>query len=285
MWGNTLVMSSCLVHSASLPALEGLSGCRGPPPGLPALLPSVEAFGAWPLSVARQPLPAKAVKASGHRCGHCRLQGGTRDEQPQRHSASPERATLPAKCVPNTASPQYSYGSLLVLILPADYLLPPSPFYCQGGRVTHLCPEWEVPTVRSFQKLLATLSPTAQAPAQTHTALLSTSDMLTVLLPLQWVSSPFHDKTFGATALMAHSDHQCRTRTPTWPLHTDRPLPKLCSHHPPVPAVCQLPWVPDTRGSLAAANHMGNWVCRLIPGDTSKKARPTSPLNESGWAK
>lgn len=33
------------------------------------------------------------------------------------------------------------------------------------------------------------------------------------------VSSPFHDKTFGAIALMAHSDHQCRMRTLTQPLH------------------------------------------------------------------
>lgn len=44
---------------------------------------------------------------------------------------------LPNKRVSNIITPQYSYSSLLVLILPAVYLLSPSPLYGQGGRVPH----------------------------------------------------------------------------------------------------------------------------------------------------
>lgn len=57
--------------------------------------------------------------------------------QPQGHYDFPEHAMLPNKCVSNIITPQYSYGSLLVLILPVAYLLSPSPLYCQGGREAH----------------------------------------------------------------------------------------------------------------------------------------------------
>lgn len=76
----------------------------------------------------------------------------------------PEHAMLPNKCVSNIITPQYSYSSLLVLILPAAYLLSPSRLYGRGGRVTR---------PRQERKLGSEALSAASVPTQQGRALLA----------------------------------------------------------------------------------------------------------------
>lgn len=101
--GNTLISGSLLVNFATAPRSGGPGWMEGPPPwpsqpSLPRRHPAL----AFPLSVVGLPLPAKVLKACGHRCGYCPPPGPVsgnsveenEDTQPQCHYVFPEHAVL-----------------------------------------------------------------------------------------------------------------------------------------------------------------------------------------------
>lgn len=206
-------------------AFTALPSKKAPGSGLPPLC-------GWPASPCQgfKSMWAQVRVLPASRASKRKLSGGKRGHTTTMPLCFPRTCRAPNKCVSNIITPQYSYGSLLVLILPIAYLLSPSPLYCQGWKSYSSVPRTEGPQSGISPEVSGPTQPPQdrlrpkprQRPWLHHVPLPSASPpcRLAVFLPLEQIPFPFYNWDLGNCLLgptgggmMAHSDRQGRMRT------------------------------------------------------------------------